>query len=69
MAKVTTTRKVNAKRYPGTLGKMVVSCYDKKMSAKKTAEKLNASKTAQRLGVEYSTMSIAGTFAAWSRTR
>ena len=63
----TKTLKVNNKRYPGTLAKMVVSCYDKKMSSKKTAEKLNASKTAEKHGVSYSTMSIAGTFAAFTR--
>ena len=63
------TRKVNTKRYPGALGKMVVSCYEKGMNASRTAKKLNDSKTAQKHGVSYSTMSIAGTFASWSRNR
>ena len=61
------TRKVNVKRYPGSLAKMVVSCYDKKMSARKTAEKLNASKTAEKHGVSYTTMSISGTFGAFTK--
>jgi hypothetical protein len=69
MPKVTAKKvnTVNEKKFPGMLGKMLVRCHSKKMTAKATATKLNESAAARKIGKKYTTMNIAATYGHWNR--